>query len=340
MRLILLFIIFLFLNNYVYSNDLFRTSFHDVEFISNNIENDKINKINKLKINSFQNILKKSLNNKNYNQINNGLSGDLINTFIKNIIINDEKIINDKYIAKIKINFDKDKIIKFFRNKKIPYVEYHPQKFLLIIYEEDGINENLFTKNNNFYKYFKDNLDNNNLFKIPNLDINDRFILKKEHINNNNFEKIKNFTNKYNLNEAIIVLASKINSKVVYNLIIYSDEKFFKKKLQFNEYKFDKFFKILENESLDLWKNIHQIQNDSVNLINCNVNYFNILELKEIRNNLKNVSVIKDLNIKSLSYKNIYYDIYYYGNLKIFKKIIKLNNLKINTDDLCIIRLK
>ena len=340
MRFILLFTIFLFLNNYVYSNDLFKTTFYDVEFISNNIENDKINKINKLKIKSFQNILKKSLNNKNYNQINNGLSSDLINTLIKNIIINDEKIINDKYIAKIRINFDKDKIIEFFRNNKIPYVEYHPQKFLLIIYEEDGINENLFTKNNNFYKYYKYNLNKNNLFKIPNLDINDRFILKKEHIKNNNFEKIKNFTNKYNLNEVIIVLASKKNSKVDYNLIIYSDEKFFKKKLEFYEYKFDKFFKILENESLDLWKNIHQIQNDSVNLINCKVNYFNIFELKEIRNNLKNVSVIKDLNIKSLSYKNIYYDIYYYGNLKIFKKIIKLNKLKIDNNDLCTIRLK
>ena len=340
MRFILLFTIFLFLNNYVYSNDLFKTTFYDVEFISNNIENDKINKINKLKIKSFQNILKKSLNNKNYNQINNGLSSDLINTLIKNIIINDEKIINDKYIAKIRINFDKDKIIEFFRNNKIPYVEYHPQKFLLIIYEEDGINENLFTKNNNFYKYYKGYLNKNNLFKIPNLDINDRFILKKEHIKNNNFEKIKNFTNKYNLNEVIIVLASKKNSKVDYNLIIYSDEKFFKKKLEFYEYKFDKFFKILENESLDLWKNIHQIQNDSVNLINCKVNYFNIFELKEIRNNLKNVSVIKDLNIKSLSYKNIYYDIYYYGNLKIFKKIIKLNKLKIDNNDLCTIRLK
>ena len=85
----------------------------------------------------------------------NKLSEDLINTFIKNIIINDEKIINNKYISKIKINFDKKKIIDFFRLNKIPYVEYHPKKFLLIIYDENELNNNLFTKNNNYYKYFK-----------------------------------------------------------------------------------------------------------------------------------------------------------------------------------------
>ena len=43
---------------------------------------------------------------------------------------------------------------------------------------------NLFTKNNNFYSLFfiKNIKKYNGLFKIPNLDINDRFILKKEHI--------------------------------------------------------------------------------------------------------------------------------------------------------------
>ena len=55
-----------------------------------------------------------------------------------------------------------------------------------------------------------------------------------------------------------------------------------------------------------------------------------MFELKEIRNNLNNVSIIKNLNIKSLSYKSIEYDIYYYGNLKILFKIFELNKLKIN----------
>ena len=341
MKFLFLIFIFLFFNKHSFSNDLFQSSFYDVEFISNNIEDDKIDEINKIKTLSFLRILEKTLNKKNYNQINKNLSNDLINTFIKNIIINDEKIINDKYVSKIKINFNKHKIIDFFRNQNVPYVEYQPSKFLLIIYEKDGINENLFTKNNNFYKYFNNNLNENNIFQIPNLDINDRFLLKKEDLKNKNYEKIKNFKNKYNVDDVIIVIASISENKVIYNLILLSDEKFFEKKIDFNDYKFDIFFKIVENESIDMWKNINQIETDVVNLINCQVDYFNLGELKEIRNNLKNISIIKDININSLSYKSIQYDIYFYGNLKILKKIIKLNKLIINDNsDLCIIKLK
>ncbi len=341
MKFLFLIFIFLFFNKHSFSNDLFQSSFYDVEFISNNIEDDKIDEINKIKTFSLLRILEKTLNKKNYNQINKNLSNDLINTFIKNIIINDEKIINDKYVSKIKINFNKHKIIDFFRNQNVPYVEYQPSKFLLIIFEKDGINENLFTKNNNFYRYFNNNLNENNLFQIPNLDINDRFLLKKEDLKNKDYEKIKNFKNKYNVDDVIIVIASISKNKVIYNLILLSDEKFFEKKLDFNDYKFDIFFKIIENESIDMWKNINQIETDVVNLINCQVNYFNLGELKEIRNNLKNISIIKDININSLSYKSIQYDIYFYGNLKILKKIIKLNKLIINDNsDLCTIKLK
>ena len=55
---------------------------------------------------------------------------------------------------------------------------------------------------------------------------------------------------------------------------------------------------------------------------------------------LKNVSVINDLNKNKISYRNIEYEIIYYGNLKILFKIIESNNLKINfIDNKCIIGL-
>ena len=46
------------------------------------------------------------------------------------------KIIDDKYYAEIKINFNKTKIINYFRKNKISYVEYFPKKILLIILEK------------------------------------------------------------------------------------------------------------------------------------------------------------------------------------------------------------
>ena len=341
MKVLIIITIILLSNKYVYSNNLFDTSIHDVNFISNNIENTKIIKVNEIKKKSLLNILKKTLSNEKYDELLTYLSDDLINSFIKNVIINDEKIISNKYFSRIKINFNKKKIVEFYRKKNIPYVEYYPEKFLLIIYEEDEISENLFTKNNNFYFYYNQNIETNSLFKIPNLDINDRFILKKEHIKNRDYEKISKFSKKYKLEEIIIVIAKSNSKKTSFELILFSEEKIIEKKFLLNQHEYETFFKILKSETLNIWKIINSIQNNSINMINCKINYFNNLELKEIRKNLNNISIIQNLNIKSLSFKNIEYDIYFYGNLKILNNIFKMNKLDLNeSKNQCVIRLK
>lgn len=340
MKILILTIIIIFFNKNCLAEDLFQTSFHNIEFISKNIDDDKIKKINKIKKKSILSIFKKTLLENDYNEISTNISNDRINTLIKNIIINDENIINNKYISKIKINFEKEKIIDFYRSNKIPYVEYHPKKFLLIIYEKDPLNENLFTKKNNYYKYFNNNISDFNLFIIPNLDINDRYILKKNDISKRNFEKIKNFSNKYNSDEIIMVVSEKNKKIKNYNLLLYSSGENSEKNIQLNNTTFDIFFKILEYETLNLWKQMNSIQNETVNTITCKVSYFNLLELKEIKKKLSNVSSIKKLNIKSLSYKNINYEINYFGNFKILFNLFKLNQLKINKyENSCIVGL-
>ncbi len=155
MKYLILIIIILIIiyNKNIYANNLFETKFYDVNFSSKSIDDDKIKEINKIKIVSLLSILKNTLTIKNFDKVSSMLSDDLSNSFIKNIIINDEKIIDDKYISKIKVNFNKKKIIKFFREKNIPYVEYFPKNFLLIIYEKEDFQNNLFTKNNKHYKY-------------------------------------------------------------------------------------------------------------------------------------------------------------------------------------------
>jgi len=341
MKLLLVIIIIILSSKFVSSNTLFETSPYDVNFVSDNIENTKLIKINEIKKYSILTILKKTLNNEKYNELLPKLSEDLINSFIKNVIINDEKIISNKYFSKIKINFDKNKIIDFYRINQIPYVEYYPKDLLLIIYDENELSENFLTKNNNYYSYYMKNIKTNNLFKIPNLDINDRYILKKEHIKNKDFDKILEFSKKYELEEIIVVIAKPSNNKTNFELILLSQGKFIEKEFLLNKNEYKDFFKILKFESLNIWKNINGIQNSSLNKINCKINYFNNLELKEIRNNLKKISIIKSLNIKSLSFKNIEYDINYYGNLKILTNIFKMNKLDINnSQNQCVIRLK
>ena len=341
MKNFILVIVLIFSSKCIYSNNLFETQFYTIDFTSNNIENDKINEIKKIKTQSILFIFKNILDNQNYQNIINFVSDDLTNTLIKNILINDEKIINNKYFAKIKINFNKKKIIDFLRLNGVPYVEYYPDKFLLIIYELDGINNNLFTKNNNYYKYFNDNSKYNNFFLIPNLDINDRFILKEEHIIDKNLKKIINFSKKYKSNEIVIVISKKNKFKIENELLLYSQDNLIETKLINKTDNMELFFETLKKETLNLWKQVNVIQNEYVNNIKCKVQYFNKLELKEIRNNLDNISIIKNLNIKTISYQNIEYEIFYYGNINILIKIFELNKLKFsNSTNNCTIRLK
>ncbi len=340
MKKTILVIILLFIQKNVYSENLFDSSLFNIEFTSNNIENDKIEVIKKIKYESIVSIFKKILNEEDYLKINNDLTDDVINSFVKNIVINEEKIINDKYFSNIKVNFNKNTIIEYLRFNKLPYVEYHPDKFLLIFYEQDEIGDNLFTRNNSYYKYYIGNLRDNNFFKIPNLDINDRFILKEEDILNKNSIKINKFSKKYNSNESLVVISKKNNKEKKYELILYSDGYIMEKEFQYNKNEMKIFFEILQSETINLWKQINQIQTYNLNFLNCKVNYFNLLELKEIRKKLNNVSAIKNLNIKSLEYKKIEYEIHHYGNLKILIKIFELNKLKINySKNSCIIRL-
>ena len=49
MKILILTIIIIFFNKYCLAEDLFQTSFHNIEFISKNIDDDKIKKINKIK---------------------------------------------------------------------------------------------------------------------------------------------------------------------------------------------------------------------------------------------------------------------------------------------------
>ena len=104
---------------------------------------------------------------------------------------------------------------------------------------------------------------------------------------------------------------------------------------------YDKFFELITIQSLDAWKKLNKIQNKFLNIINYEINYFNILELKEIRKKLDQISIIQNLIVKSISYKKIEYEIYFYGNLNIFNNLITLSELVLdNKMNFCKIKLK
>ena len=204
--------------------NFFETDNYVLKFDSNNISIEKEEKINAIKFASFESILKKTLNEKNFKKIEKDININFINSFILNMTIENEKIINNNYFSEIKINFNKNKLINYFINKKINFVENYPNKFLLVIFDENNIEEYNLSKKNSYYKFLK-NIKNkkiSNFFLIPNLDFNDRYLLNKK-FNDNNLNNFISLNNKYKTNYQILLHSIKINNS--YNISVYLIEK-------------------------------------------------------------------------------------------------------------------
>jgi len=339
--LIIIFIIFLF--KLLYANNLFESSFQKIEFQNNNIEDTKNLHINEVKILNLNKILKNILTNENYKKLRNIIDSQLADILIKNIIIENEKIINDRYSAKIKINFDKKLIIKLLRNKKLPYVEVFPDNFLTIILDESVFQQNLFNENNKYYEYLK-NSENKylNFYMIPNLDINDRYLINAKNVINKDLNKISKILNKYN-NKNLILIYSHFDSNF-YNIkihLINNNSFLLVDSLKTNDLNYENFFINLKSKVLDIWKANNFIQNTKVNKIECFVNSLNIYELKKINSLIKSISIINDYKLKKIKlYKNLY-EISYFGNYDILKKLLSMETIDINLiNDECEINFK
>ena len=72
----------------------------------------------------------------------------------KNIIIENELITNNKYIADIKINFDKKQIINFLRNNKINYTDIVSKNFLIVSTFDEKFTKSGLTTENIFYQNY------------------------------------------------------------------------------------------------------------------------------------------------------------------------------------------
>ena len=139
----------------------------------------------------------------------------------------------------------------------------------------------------------------------------------------------------------MVVLVDSKNKKVKYNFLLISDDYIHESNLVFDQQNFENFFKVLEHHSLDMWKKINKIDMENLNIIKCNLKYYNLSELKEIRKNLDNIITLNNIKIRSLSYKKTNYDMYFFGSLNMLQKLFYSNNLNLkNLDKICSIGLR
>ena len=104
------FIIFLMLNNTASSKTLFKSDFIKIEIKTNNAYEAKLNSIEEIKTKSLLTIINNILDKHNKRAFAKLLNNNnFINELVQNIIIENEIITNQKYIAEIKVNYNKRK---------------------------------------------------------------------------------------------------------------------------------------------------------------------------------------------------------------------------------------
>ena len=332
-------LLFILIHNYNLNAEninIYETSFHNVNVNTTNTSKTKIEQIEVIKKKSFNNIIdkilikedkKKFLKNFNYSQ------------YFDKIVL----ITSDKYIADIKINFDKKEIIQILRNNNISYSDIISKDILLIsTYSEDFINIGLSNKNifyDNMKLYYSDNHTNLFNFILPQLDPNDRFIITYKKIINFNKKALHKISNKYQVEEMIIIQLYKLNEytfEVTFNYFNSNINSiiFINKKNFINDsYLYEKIFILLNN-----WWKTKNIINNHISTINCNILSTDYNDLIYIKSNINKLSQIISLNILSIELNNNFEEIKFYGDYSILKKSLSLSKINIIHENECIIK--
>jgi len=287
---------------------------------------------------AFKILIYKLIENKDRSKVKNISLKDK-KSIIENFSITEEKFVNNKYIARFNVQFNKRKILNYLNNKAIiPSSPNEIEIFILPILIDTNLNELFYLNQNIFYNNWNINSKKYHLlnYVLPNEDIEDYDIIKKNinNIENYNFNEI---TKKYNLKNEIILIILKSTSQ----LRVFSRIKFGNKDLLSNNiYNLDSIedeeeinniiFDIKDNLE-DKWKLVNKI-NTSIELpIRLSISSRNTKFSEKLENELSSIDLISSFKIEMFNNREIIYKIIFNGAPNKFLDIMSLYNFKIDT---------
>ena len=291
--------LFIFSTNNVYANSYKIENIEISEEYNTNFNKDEI--IDKAFKKAFETLIAKIIISKDYNLIEDQ-NLKLIKSFVESFSVVNEKFENNKYYGIFEINFNKNKILSFLRNKNIFHSRMIEKKVLFIpIFinlEQDSL---LLFNENPFYSLWNFSDGNQFLIKyiLQNEDLDDYQLIQEriEFIENYDFKEI---ISKYELNEnfiIFIIFKDKNNFKTFSKLNINSIKTNFKEEFDIFEIEDqDKIKKLINKMKIrydDEWKKINLI-NSSIKLnIQLNLNSKNIILIKKIEKILNEIELVE-----------------------------------------------
>ena len=304
---------------------------YDISFDKSKVADKAFNK-------AFKILFYKLVENKDKSKIN-LISLKDKKSLIENFSINDEIFVDNKYIAKFDVQFNKTKILGYLNNKGvIPSSPIKIESFILPIFMDTNSNELYYLNQNNFYKNWNSNIKNYHLIQyvLPNEDIEDYNIIKKN-INNIENYNFKEITEKYNLKNEIILIIQKSNSLIrVFSKIKFDKKNFLSNDIYNlydieNEEEMNSIIFNIKNNYEDKWKSTNKI-NTSIELpIKLSIDASNAKFSEKLENNLSSIDLVSDFKIEMFNNNEIIYKIIFNGSPNKLLNIMSLYNFKIDT---------
>tara|TARA_B100000401_G_scaffold436548_1_gene380219 strand:+ start:38 stop:1114 length:1077 start_codon:yes stop_codon:yes gene_type:complete len=257
---------------------------------------------------------------------------------VESFSIVDEKFIDNKYISKFEVEFNKKELFNFLAKKNIfPSIPKEKDILLVPVLINSKDSEILLFSENPIYKNWNKNHKKYYLLNyiLPNEDIEDINLIKR---NVNNIEKynFNEIISKYELNDYIILIifqkGNNYNALIKSNLnnkLIISNKKFLLNENQSIE-------NIIKNLKIDFenqWKKLNII-NVSIKLpITLSVNSKKYNVIKSLEKKLYNLDLVSNYYIESFSNEKIIYKIIYNSTPDKFINEFKNTNIKLNTSN-------
>ncbi len=287
--------------------------------------------------NAFQELMLRITTLKN-NEINKLINLKTIYSLVESFSIVDEKFIDNKYVSKFEVEFDKKQVFKYLEDKNIfPSVPKKKKLLLIPLLIDNDKKQILLFSENLFYVNWNKSVKKHHLLNyiLPNEDIEDINIIKKNinNIEEYNFDEI---ISKYDLDDYIILILFKkentFNALMKTNL---NNELVIKNKMfNFEEnYYVDKIINDLKQEFENQWKKINII-NTSIKLpITLSINSKNYKLIQKLEKKLYNLDLVSNFYIDSFTNKKLIYKIIYNNTPDNFINEFSNSDINLNTDE-------
>ena len=262
----------------------------------------------------------------------------LIKNLIESFSIVDEKFIDNKYIAKFEVNFDKKEVLNFLERKNIfSSIPKRNRLFIMPILVDINSNQISLLSENPFYINWNKEKKKYHLLEyiLPNEDLDDFNLFKKKLENIENYD-FKEIISKYQLDNYIILIFFKNKNDLralsriyINNNLIILNKSFIKKNLDDGKNTED----IINNLKIsfeNIWKKNNLI-NRSIKLpITVSIDSKNYNLTQKFEKKITNLDLVSNFYIESFSNKETIYKIVYNGTPDKFIKEFNLEGIKIN----------